>query len=36
MYFTISTIQLLYTVKEKGGKPERKPYGLKNPFRNLK
>jgi hypothetical protein len=31
---------LLYTVKEKGGKPERKPYtlpyGLINPYRNLK
>ncbi len=29
----------LYTVKEKGGKPERKPhllpYGLRNPYRNL-
>ncbi len=35
----ISTIQLLYTVKEKGGKPYRKPYplpyGLRNPYRNL-
>ncbi len=34
------TVQLLYTVKEKGGKPDRKPYplpyGLKNPYRNLK
>jgi hypothetical protein len=31
---------LLYTVKEKGGKPDRKPnplpYGLRNPNRNLK
>jgi hypothetical protein len=31
--------KLLYTVNEKGGKPERKPYplpyGLRNPFRNL-
>jgi hypothetical protein len=31
---------LQYTVKEKGGKPDRKPYplpyGLRNPFRNLK
>jgi hypothetical protein len=31
---------LLYTVKEKGGKPDRKPYpipyGLRNPHRNLK
>jgi hypothetical protein len=30
----------LYIVKEKGGKPDRKPYpflyGLKNPYRNLK
>jgi hypothetical protein len=37
---TVSTIQLLYTVKEKGGKPDRKPYplpfGLRNPYRNLK
>ncbi len=37
---TVSTVQLLYTVKEKGGKPDRKPYplpyGLKNPYRNLK
>jgi hypothetical protein len=31
---------LLYTVKENGGKPARKPhplhYGLRNPYRNLK
>jgi hypothetical protein len=31
---------LLYTVKEKRGNPERKPYpppyGLRNPYRNLK
>jgi hypothetical protein len=37
---TVSTVQLLYTVKEKGGKPDRKPYprpyGLRNPYRNLK
>jgi hypothetical protein len=30
----------LYTVKEKGGKSDRKPYplpyGLRNPYRNLK
>jgi hypothetical protein len=32
---------LLYTVQEKGGKPDRKPhpiaiaYGLRNPYRNL-
>jgi hypothetical protein len=35
-----SLIQLLYTVKEKGGKPDRKPYpppyGLRNPYGNLK
>jgi hypothetical protein len=37
---TISTVQLLYTVKEKGGKPDRKlnplPFGLRNPCRKLK
>jgi hypothetical protein len=37
---TVSTVQLLYTVKEKGGKPDRKPHplpcGLRNPYRNLK
>jgi hypothetical protein len=37
---TVSTVQLLYTVKEKGGKPDRKPcplpYGLRNPYRGLK
>jgi hypothetical protein len=37
---TVSTVQLLYTVKEKGGKPNIKPYllpyGLRNPYRNLK
>ncbi len=39
---TVSTVQLqlLYIVKEKGGKPDRKlytlPYGLRNPYRNLK
>jgi hypothetical protein len=31
---------LIYIVKEKGGKPDRKPnplsYGLRNPYRNLK
>jgi hypothetical protein len=31
---------ILYTVKEKGGNPNRKPYplpyGLRNPYRNLK
>ncbi len=37
---TVSTAQLPYTVKEKGGKPDRKPYplpcSLRNPSRNLK
>jgi hypothetical protein len=37
---TVSTVQLLYNVKEKGGKPDRKPYplpyGLGNLYRNLK
>jgi hypothetical protein len=37
---TVSTVQLLYTVKVKGGKPDRKPYplpyGLRNPHKNLK
>ncbi len=37
---TFSTVQLLYTVKEKRGKPGRKPYplpwGLINPYKNLK
>jgi hypothetical protein len=36
----VSTVQLTYTIKEKGGKPDRKPYplpyGLRNPYRNLK
>jgi hypothetical protein len=36
---SISIVQLLYTVKEKGGKPDRKPYPLlyvlRNPYRNL-
>ncbi len=36
----ISTVQLLYTVQEKGEKPDGKPYllpyGLRNPRRNLK
>ncbi len=35
-----SYVYLQYTVKEKGGKPDRKPYplpyGLRNPYRNLK
>jgi hypothetical protein len=33
-------VTVLYTVKEKDGKPDRKPnplpYGLRNPYRNLK
>ncbi len=38
---TVSTVQLLYTVKEKGRKPDRKPYlpslwFKKSAFRNLK
>ncbi len=37
---TISTVKLLYIVKEKGGKLDRKPYplpnGLSNPYRSLK
>ncbi len=37
---TLSIGEVLYTVMEKGGKPERKPYrlpyGLRNPYRNLK
>jgi hypothetical protein len=37
---TVFTVQLQYTVKEKGGKTERKPfplpYGFRNPNRNLK
>jgi hypothetical protein len=36
----VSSGQLLYTIKKKGGKPDRKPYllsyGLRNPSRNLK
>ncbi len=36
---TVFIVQLLYTVKEKVGKPGRKPYpipyGLRNPYRNL-
>ncbi len=37
---TVSRVKYLYTVEEKGGKPERKPYplsyGIRNPYRNLK
>ncbi len=37
---TVSTVQLMNTVKEKGGKPGRKPYplpyGIRNPYGNLK
>jgi hypothetical protein len=36
---TVFTVQLLYTVKEKGGRPDRKsyplPYSFRNPYRNL-
>jgi hypothetical protein len=39
-FLIVSAVQLMYTVKEKGGKPDRKPhllfYGLRNPYRNLK
>jgi hypothetical protein len=35
----VSSVQLLYNGKEKGGKPYRKPYplsyGLRNPYKNL-
>jgi hypothetical protein len=38
--FKVSRVQLLYTVKEKGGKTYWKlyplPYGIRNPYRNLK
>jgi hypothetical protein len=37
---TVFTVQLLYTEKEKGGKPDRKPYplpySLRHPYWNLK
>ncbi len=37
---TYYTVHLLYTVKGRGGKSDRKPYpfshGLRNPYRNLK
>jgi hypothetical protein len=37
---TVSTIHLLYTLKKKGGKTDENhtplPYGLRNPYRNLK
>ncbi len=36
----VSTVLLPYTLKEKGGKPDKKPKpltcGLRNPYRNLK
>ncbi len=32
---TVSKVQLLYTAKEKGGKPDRKPRPLPSGFRNL-
>jgi hypothetical protein len=39
IYIYLFTVQLLYTVKEKGGKRDRKPYPLpntlRNPYRNL-
>jgi hypothetical protein len=39
-YSFYSSVTVLYTVKEKGGKPDRKPYplpfGLRNPHRNPK
>jgi hypothetical protein len=39
-YSFYSSVTGLYTVKEKEGKPDRKPYplpyGLRNPYRNLK
>ncbi len=35
-FLTVSTVQSLYTVKEKGEKPDRKQYGLRNRYRNLK
>jgi hypothetical protein len=39
-YYFYSSITVLYTVKKKGGKPNRKPhplpYGLRNPYRNHK
>jgi hypothetical protein len=31
---SISTVQLFYTVKEKGGKPDRKPYPLPHVLEN--
>jgi hypothetical protein len=38
--FTVSTVQLLHIVKEKGGIADRKPYslpyGLRNPYINIK
>jgi hypothetical protein len=39
---TVSTVQFPYTVKEKGGKPDRKPYllslsfGFRNPYKKPK
>jgi hypothetical protein len=32
----VSSVKLLYTVKEKGGKPYPLSNGLRNPYRNLK
>jgi hypothetical protein len=36
LYFFILTQPLTVSVKEKGRKPNRKPYDLRNPSRNLK
>jgi hypothetical protein len=33
---TVSAVQLLYTVKEKGGKHDLLSFGLTNPYRNIK
>jgi hypothetical protein len=32
---TVSTVQLLYTIKEKGGKPDRKPYPIPYGFSEI-
>ncbi len=40
LQFVLFTVKFLYTVKEKGGKPVKKPHhlphSLRNPYRNLK
>jgi hypothetical protein len=33
---TVSTVQLMYTVKGKGGKPYSLPYGLRNPYISIR